>query len=512
MKKIVHTKSGYILNVDDNNKPILPKIGEKIEKIPSIVVDPFSGICGFGIWAASFGIRFIGVELEEKFVKLSEANIALHKRAWKKLGKPIPQVLRGDSRRLSSVLSGADLILTSPPHGETNPSQSSNGINIEKQWKTYRSQGGGMSLEKFREQQGRHSLGYGSSKGQLGAMKAGDVDAVVCSPPYADSMETSGGIDPSKSKHIGGPHSQMNNSDTRYGHTPGQLGNMKSGDVDLICTSPPYAESLSSEKSGIDLSKSTFGPHSQLKTSQQYSTNPSNIGNLPAGKVENVVSMIATSPPFADSGMGIVKEAQNRQVISYGKLGHGTNKGELAGKTNYGQSPGQIGQQSGTTYWEACSEIYKQCFQILEPGGVIVLVLKSYIKGGRRVPLPMQTLKLLIHLGFEPLERIKAMLVKEEVSAGLFGEIRKVKERKSFFRRNHEFKQAAKEYWPTIPRDKRAKYIWSNRHKSKKRTRVIEIAQCAALNSYRKEGNTIGHLAKKNRIDFEEVLVCKRPK
>uniref|UniRef100_A0A6H1ZXL9 Putative methyltransferase n=1 Tax=viral metagenome TaxID=1070528 RepID=A0A6H1ZXL9_9ZZZZ len=250
-----------------------------------------------------------------------------------------------------------------------------------------------MSLEKFREQQGRHSLGYGSSKGQLGAMKAGDVDAVVCSPPYADSMETSGGIDPSKSKHIGGPHSQMNNSDTRYGHTPGQ-----------------------------------------------------------------------------------------------------------------------IGQESGTTYWEAVRDVYAECYKVLKPGGVLVVVVKSYVKAGRRVPLPMQTLKLLIHLGFEPLERIKAMLVKEEVSAGLFGEIRKVKERKSFFRRNHEFKQAAKEYWPTIPRDKRAKYIWSNRHKSKKRTRVIEIAQCAALNSYRKEGNTIGHLAKKNRIDFEEVLVCKRPK
>jgi len=396
-----------------------------------LCVDPFSGICGFGIWAASFGIRFIGVELEEKFCRLSEANIALHKRAWKKLGKPIPCVIQGDSRRLSAVLSGADCILTSPPFCDVEPYQD----------KAFRLNDGRRALPQGQD-------GYGHTEGQLGAMKAGDISMVCTSPPYADGCRRTGG------EHDSQPHLEG-----------GKLYNVN------------------------------------------YSTNPQNLGNLPAGKVENVVSGIVTSPPWEES------ISQNKEFLApHQRADHGRNENapSIMGDT-YGSTSGQIGQESGNTYWEACAEIYKQCFQILKPNGVIVLVLKSYIKQGRRVPLPMQTLKLLIHLGFEPLERIKAMLVKEESQPGLFGEIRKVKERKSFFRRNHEFKQAAKEYWPTIPRKEQAKYLWNNRHKSKKRTRVIEIAQCAALDSYRKEGNTIGHLAKKNRIDFEEILIAQKP-
>jgi hypothetical protein len=71
---------------------------------------------------------------------------------------------------------------------------------------------------------------------------------------------------------------------------------------------------------------------------------------------------------------------------------------------------------------------------------VLVVVVKSYVKAGKRVPLPMQTLKLLIHLGFTPIERIKAMLVEETVTPGLFGDVTKIKERKSFFRRLAEKK------------------------------------------------------------------------
>jgi hypothetical protein len=62
------------------------------------------------------------------------------------------------------------------------------------------------------------------------------------------------------------------------------------------------------------------------------------------------------------------------------------------------------------------------------------LVVKSYIKNKRRVPLPMQTLKLLINLGFQPVERIKALLVEETVTPGLFGDVTRKSQRKSFFR------------------------------------------------------------------------------
>jgi len=333
----------------------------------SLVVDPFAGIGGGGIMAAYAGLNWIGVELEEKFVRLAKDNFEMHEYPCSRMGYPQPVIIQGDSRRLSSVLQEADLIATSPP--------------------------------------------------------------------FMDSMEKAGGINPELSKHIGGPHSQMNNSDTRYGSSPGQIGNLKSGSIGAVCTSPPFSEP-GSQPSGNMPSRPVRSKIREMglerKPGQEYGNHPSNIGNLKAGDVGAVV----TSPPWEDS-IGTKDEAfwddHNDRQRNW--------RGATRQTADYGSSQGQIGQEQGQSYWEACRDVYAECHKILKPGGVIVIVVKSYVKGGKRVPLPMQTLKLLIHLGFEPLERIKASLVKETVTPGLFGEITKTVERKSFFRRLHEKKR-----------------------------------------------------------------------
>jgi hypothetical protein len=109
--------------------------------------------------------------------------------------------------------------------------------------------------------------------------------------------------------------------------------------------------------------------------------------------------------------------------------------------SEYGQSSGQLGNTSGCTYWGAVKIIYEQCFLALKPGGYIAVVVKSYVKAGKIVPLPEQTWELLQHVGFEPVERVRAMLVKEDSHPGLFdGPVVKVTARKSFFRRLAERK------------------------------------------------------------------------
>ena len=85
-------------------------------------------------------------------------------------------------------------------------------------------------------------------------------------------------------------------------------------------------------------------------------------------------------------------------------------------------------------------QVYAECHKALKPGGVIAVVIKDYVSKGQRVPLCDQTHELLLRVGFTPLERIRAMLVSETRTQGLFGEIVKVKERKSFFRRLAEKK------------------------------------------------------------------------
>uniref|UniRef100_A0A6M3JQE2 Putative methyltransferase n=1 Tax=viral metagenome TaxID=1070528 RepID=A0A6M3JQE2_9ZZZZ len=326
------------------------------------IMDPFGGIGGGGIMAASMGLKWIGVELEEKFVDLAKQNFTLHSHAWDVMGYPQPTIIQGDSRRLSSVLQGADLIATSPPFVDCLTSKDEKFNSLARPGRT------------------DQNSDYGQSPGQIGNMKSGSIDAVITSPPFSEFGCQPMGKCPSRP--VRSKRKAMGIDDkTEYGWTKGQIGNLRAGDVealieaDLICTSPPFE------------------------------------GNPQAYEKLDGKNLAVRKNP--------------------------RHPGEKLYFTEYIQpnSPGQLGQTSGESYWQAVADVYRECFKILKPQGIIIIVVKSYIKAGRRVPLPMQMLKLLIHLGFVPLERIKAMLVEETVTQGLFGDIVKKKERKSFFRR-----------------------------------------------------------------------------
>ena len=86
------------------------------------------------------------------------------------------------------------------------------------------------------------------------------------------------------------------------------------------------------------------------------------------------------------------------------------------------------------------SKVYASVHAALRPGGILCCVIKDYVRAGQRVPLCDQTLALLRHVGFTPVERVHAMLVKETRTPGLFSEVIKTVARKSFFRRLFEAK------------------------------------------------------------------------
>jgi hypothetical protein len=144
---------------------------------------------------------------------------------------------------------------------------------------------------------------------------------------------------------------------------------------------------------------------------------------LPSGDFDGVLS----SPPYEEG------------------LGHGGNPTEIDKKKRL-YAPGSIHKkeyraESGQTYWSSCRIIYENCYTLLKPSGLIALILKDFVRKGKRVPLCDQTYELLQAVGFEPIERIKAMLVKEESAPDFFNEDRTVKKsRKSFFRRLAESK------------------------------------------------------------------------
>lgn len=217
-----------------------------------VVIDPFGGIGGCAFHGVMNGMIVVTNELEEKFVNLSKQNREL----WREKFTGLPGfnadnwiILQGDSRRLAAVISEAgfavssppystlgqnqgtdnrrheifsnekqansanvwregygesagqlgamregdlSLAISSPPYAVVSPEKSSRSVDYEKQYATYRTQGGGASFGKFVATQKLHSQGYGSSDGQLSQLSGEGFQAAISSPPYEGSQVGTG--------------------------------------------------------------------------------------------------------------------------------------------------------------------------------------------------------------------------------------------------------------------------------------------------------------------------------
>jgi hypothetical protein len=114
-------------------------------------------------------------------------------------------------------MKGFEAVLSSPPYVNVDPAKNGSGINIQKQYETYRASGGGSSFEAFCQQQAKHSQGYGASEGQLGAMPNGGLDSLLSSPPFENAV-------PQQDKKFKAPHDSTGYLRGDYGTTTGQLG------------------------------------------------------------------------------------------------------------------------------------------------------------------------------------------------------------------------------------------------------------------------------------------------
>lgn len=425
-----------------------------------LVGDPFGGVALGGVAAGYAGLNWVGCELEGKFVLLGNRNLALHGPKWMVLGQAsCVTLLQGDSRRFASIIEGAGAIITSPPYADN---QRSDRTAEERDRRRGFRQGSGCF---------RTSECYGRSDGQIGALGSGNVDAIVSSPPYADGLGHGGGR----------PIHQPGRPDTvtlegqkeGYGGTAGQIGALPAGGVDAVVTSPPYADSVNSGNHGIDWSKCDAVEgrrrgdgtrhEAAFRSQMAYGVADGQIGALSAGGLDAVL----TSPPYegtdvatADARDGKRRLAQIARAIARGEkvsdefhrlLAKGINPASNLNIVGYGRTEGQIGADTGETYWQAMHLVYGQCLLALKPGGVMCVVVKDYVKDRQRVPLCDQTLRLLEHLGFEPVERIRAMLVRERRHTCLFGHEHLVrKERKSFFRRLAEKKGSPRIDWEEV--------------------------------------------------------------
>lgn len=434
------------------------------------VVDPFGGIAGGGIIAAGLGLQWLGCELEEKFWKLGNQNIDLHRRMWEQFGDPVPVLVNGDSRRLRENLAGvlADVVCSSPPYAES-VVKTDGGYDNEK-LEAAKVAGATASRATWGTNKGSGGqVGYGQTPGQLGSLPPGSVEAVVSSPPYAETSvaKSSGGVDLQKQyetyRSQGGGASfdsfcktqRLHSGD--YGSSEGQLSKLPAGNVDSIVSSPPYAESLRGDGSQQETAaesrekrRTEGGSLGQSCRTAGYG-GKDNLGNLAAGDVDAVVS----SPPWEnqEAANSARKHADPEAVAAARSEGYasGRLKGNYASKeailramnrendSTYGTSDGQLGIETGETFWHAARDIVRESYAILKPGGHSVWVVKAFVRNKAIVDFPGDWQKLCESVGFVLVKEVRAMLVSEERHPDLFGgeDHVKTKARMSFFRRLH---------------------------------------------------------------------------
>lgn len=533
-----------------------------------VIGDPFGGIGSTGILGSAQGYRVIMVELEGRFVELAERNFALTRRHRDAFGDIAPVIIHGDSREFARLVGECAAVVCSPPFVDSGPTGAPQrgypALSKRTDCKhktTERKSGDTVCVECGVNLTAKGMVDtYGSSPGQIGAMKAGKLDCVVTSPPFVDSMS-----DKPSSQVLAGSGGRMGVSckGDGYGQSPGQIGALKAGKLDAVVktglTNTPASPtighheqrttaqaagsqpgavesggddvefaagtpSVALSRAGMVASESRGTLRSDTRGDAEGVSSPGHqaeeqgatgAGSLPLqgrevecpvsaddreGQVQPVrdndgsgrapqergplrqparqpggdvqpvpheshqavvvegeesgqadaegeracgmetLQAVITSPPWEN------QEPSHAQGSNFEDVHRKLHPGKLAkGRPGlfaheYGATDGQIGNTTSDTYWEACARVYDQVMLALKPSGIFVLVLKDYIKAGKRVPLCDDTLTLLTSLGFEPVERIRAMLVKVTKTDGLFGEIVETTKKCSFFRRLYEAK------------------------------------------------------------------------
>jgi hypothetical protein len=284
------------------------------------------------------------------------------------------------------------------------------------------------------------SQDYGAASANLANLPSGALDAalapgaalVACSPPDADGCTHTGGADP-QPQHVQGGILRY----VQYG-------------VELVASSPPFADTFHGQSEATTPANRTqrfphwrTGHQSQLNHPRGYGDSPAQFGTMPPGSVAAVVQgdLGVASPPFENSvsanGHGI-DWSKAGQATGNRKRGAGSkHEATLRAQLKYSDTPEQLGNTQGTTFWEAAKQIISETYKILRPGAHAVWVCKNYVRNGEIVPFSIDWAKLCMAVGFEWIHHHKALLVETHSTGRNFQgeETTHTIRRESFFRR-----------------------------------------------------------------------------
>ncbi len=221
----------------------------------------------------------------------------------------------------------------------------------------------------------------------------GLVDKVITSPPYAEvNQMPRDNPDPTADKNA------RANIGKAYSDNPNNLGNLPYGQIDKIVTSPPYSDEPTISESYLKIRREIGRDTS--KPSQQYR------------KYDSII----TSPPYEGTVVPYEDDAGKKRTERANKRGFNTkNSGIMraikAGgaykgfSQGYSNSGSQIGNLKSDSYLEAMLQVYAQCYKVLKPRGLMILVTKNFLREQKEIRLDTGTIKLCEQVGFKFLER-----------------------------------------------------------------------------------------------------------
>lgn len=264
------------------NIPMMIWILKNFVQDGDIVLDPMAGILTTGIE----GMRlfpnsiFIGVELEDKFVKMAQANIKKVKKIGKKdmflkIGKAV--CVKGNARDLEKILKEkVNKIITSPPFADS----------------------------KHNYKHGLKELGK-NFRGRRAWETKGQVNKIISSPPFGQA-QSGGGI---AKKGYDGPKHTPTDMVGKRSYMPENIGgkenigNLPYGQADKIISSPPYAERYAYKNPEKEQKNDPYASK-RNRIHKPYSQNPNNIGNLNHDTADKIV----TSKTYLSEMLKIYRE------------------------------------------------------------------------------------------------------------------------------------------------------------------------------------------------------------
>ena len=212
-------------------------------------------------------------------------------------------------------------------------------------------------------------------------------DKIITSPPFAGNT---GGLRSAKSFKYGNDpvgKRMMGGIKGGTGESPDNIDHLPYGNIDGIITSPPYEGSdvsqthMTSDKRG-DKDNPNYRPSWKRKLREGYART-----KRPYHEVDSII----TSPPYEDQ--------IHKGTGQWSKKEDGYMTGVNIGK-DYTADEGNVGNLKSESYLEAMLQVYRSCFAVLRDGGLMILIIKPFIRDQKLVPLQEDTRQLCQQTGF----------------------------------------------------------------------------------------------------------------